>query len=96
MQNAPCKTSNAQKRRLWTWLRKMELSENIAYMSPSDDSVLGHDTLDKLGVLFCHVLSIFLFAEPRLTVSTDGETEKSLFLRGSIGYGRLTGRRYVL
>ena len=58
-----------------TWLRKMALSEYIAYMSPSDDSVLGHDTLDKLRVLFSHVLSLFLFAEPRLTVSTDGETE---------------------
>ena len=53
----------------------MDLSEGIAYMSPSDDSVLGHNRLDKLSVLLAHVLSVFLFAEPRLTVSTDSETE---------------------
>ena len=58
-----------------TWLRKTELSEDIAYMSPSDDPVFGHDRLDKLRVLCGHVLYVFLFAESGFTISTDGETE---------------------
>ena len=56
-------------------LRETKLSEDIAYMSPSEDPVFGHDRLDKLRVLCGHVLYIFLFGESRFTISTDGETE---------------------
>ncbi len=52
-----------------------EVLGDVAYMSPSEDSVLGHYWLDKRRVLFGHVLSVFLFAEARLTISTDGETK---------------------
>ena len=74
-------------------LRKVEKSSNdFAYNIPSFDPILGHQTLDKLRVLFCDVRSVFLFAESWLAVPTDGETKKSPLLRDSIGYGRLAGR----
>ena len=69
-----------------------ESSDGFAYNIPSYDPIFGHQTLDKLRVPFCDVLSVFLFTEAWLAVPTDGETKKSPLLRGSIGYGRFAGR----
>lgn len=78
---------DAREKQHQTWTAQG--GEDIAYLSPSDDSVLGHQTLEKLGVRSCHVLSIFLLAERGLAVTTDGETIKSPLLRSVNGYRRL-------
>ena len=45
-----------------------------AYMRPSDHAVLSHDGPDELRMFFRHIFDVFLLAEPRLAVTTDGET----------------------
>jgi len=97
MQTPPCNPSNAQNARHWNWLQKEEESSNdLAYMSPSDDSVLSHHAPDKPRVLFCHVLHVILFADCGLAVTTDGETIKSFLLRSFNGHGRLAERDHWL
>ena len=66
-------------------------SDEVAYITPSDDSVLGQQILGNLSVL-SQVRFVFLFAERGPAADTDGETIQSPLLRGFNGRGRLAGR----